>query len=243
MQYYGFFGNFITTCRVPDRWKKKIPLGATREAQYPYRPQDMDITAPTDNLLRQLVEGCVSLKRQSQKSFYEHFYGYAFAICHRYITQVEEVPEVVNDGFVKIFREMDRFQLRYDSFEASLKAWIRRIFINTAIDYLRKKQLDLVSLPSETEEHYLLPAIAPIGLSSLAHKDLLAMVKRLSPAYRLVFNLFVIDGYTHEEIAKILSISVGSSKSNLFKARANLQKMLAEELNRTQTDERKTIRL
>ncbi|WP_290795030.1 RNA polymerase sigma factor [Flavihumibacter sp. UBA7668] len=203
----------------------------------------MDITAPTDNLLKQLVEGCVSLKRQSQKSFYEHFYGYAYAVCHRYISREEEVLEVVNDGFVKIFREMERFQLRYDSYEASLKAWIRRIFINTAIDHLRKKQLSLVAIPTETEEYSHLPVVEPTGLSSIAHKELLAMIRRLSPAYGLVFNLYVIDGYNHEEIASMLKISVGSSKSNLSKARANLQKMLAEELNRNQKNERERIRL
>lgn len=201
----------------------------------------MDITAPTDNLLKQLVEGCVSLKRQSQKRFYEHFYGYAYSVCHRYITNEEEVLEVVNDGFLKVFREMERFQLRYDSYETSLKAWIRRIFINTAIDQLRKKQLSLVAMPTEAEEQQLLPAIAPTGLSNISHKELLAMVRRLSPAYGLVFNLFVIDGYSHEEIASILKISVGSSKSNLSKARARLQKMLAEELHLNHQNERKAI--
>ncbi len=209
----------------------------------PYRPMDMDITAPTDSLLKQLVEGCVSLKRQSQKSFYEHFYGYAFAVCHRYVLNEEEVLEVVNDGFLTIFREMERFQLRYDSYEASLKAWIRRIFINTAIDHLRKKQLNLVALPTETEEQLLLPSIAPAGVSAIEHKELLAMVRRLSPAYSLVFNLFVIDGYSHDEIAAMLKISVGSSKSNLSKARARLQKMLAEELNRNHSNEKRAIQL
>jgi RNA polymerase sigma factor (sigma-70 family) len=185
----------------------------------------MSIHSGAELTLPSLVAGCVVLNRDSQKQLYKQFYGYAFSICHRYVPKEEETTEVVNDGFLKIFFELKNFQPSYASFENSLKGWIRRIFINTAIDHVRKEKNRLLFMHDQLDavDNYAIPAT---GLERLSHKELLEMISRLSPAYRMVFNMAVIDGYTHEEIADMLGIAVGTSKSNLAKARANLQKML-----------------
>ena len=189
---------------------------------------NMELAAPIELELQQLVAGCISLERQSQKCFYEHFYGYVFSVCHRYVPLEEETIEVINDAFLKILREIGRFRALQDSLEQSIKAWIRRIAINTAIDHLRKQRFNTIELNdnSETAENLSKP---PAAMDRLSHKELLALISRLSPAYRMVFNLYVIDGYSHEEIAGILDISAGTSKSNLAKARQNLQKMIIKE--------------
>lgn len=175
--------------------------------------------------LQSLIDGCILRQRESQSALYARFYGYGHSICHRYVSNATETIEVVNDGFLKVFNEIRHFKPQQVSLENALKAWIRRIFINTSIDHLRKKKLKTFWLGEngDTQQWLSVPAQ---GLDRLSHQELLDMITRLSPAYRLVFNLFVIDGCTHEEIAKMLGISVGASKSNLARARANLQRMI-----------------
>lgn len=187
--------------------------------------QSMDPTYKTEQSLQQIVRGCIALERQCQKCFYEHFYGYAFTVCHRFVPDEEETLEVVNDGFLKIFRELVHFKPHHVTLEDSLKAWIRRIFINTSIDHLRRHKMTTIELNEATSQQAA-SVMPPVALERLSQKELMEMVRRLTPAYRMVFNLFVIDGYTHEEIAALLNISAGTSKSNLAKARINLQKMI-----------------
>ena len=167
-----------------------------------------------------LLRGCLKEDRTSQKMLYQHFYGYAMSVCLRYCKNRDEALEVLNDGFMKVFTRIGK----YDP-ERSFKGWIRKIMIHTALDHYRKhlkyyetKSLDIQNL---TDLSY-----NDNALNRLAYEDLLDMVQKLSPAYRTVFNLHAIDGYTHEEIAEMLAISAGTSKSNLFKARANLQEMI-----------------
>lgn len=200
----------------------------------------MSVSLGTDDTLPSLVAGCALLNRDSQKQFYAHFYGYAFSICHRYVSKEEETLEVVNDGFLKIFNELKHFQPRYDSFENSLKGWVRRIFINTAIDHVRKEKNRLLFMHDQTEavDNVSVPAT---GLERLSHKELLEMITKLSPAYRMVFNMYVIDGYTHEEISGMLNIAVGTSKSNLAKARINLQKMIINKQTQLEIHEQRAI--
>ena len=167
-----------------------------------------------------LIEGCIKKDRKSQKELYKLYYGYALRICLRYAKSKDEAVEVVNDGFMKVFMNIVRYQV-----EQPFNNWLSTIMINTAIDHYRKriKQLEMDELneqhPVEDRENI---------LSNINYEDLIKLVQKLSYAYRTVFNLFAIDGYTHEEISDLLQISVGSSKSNLFKARENLKKMLTE---------------
>ena len=174
-------------------------------------------------LTPELINGCIKKDRRSQKDLYKLYYGYAMRICLRYAKGKDEAVEMVNDGFMKVFTNI----YRYDR-ERSFNAWISTIMINTSIDYYRNriKQIQMEELNAKDE-------LEDSGniLSHLNYNDLINLVQKLSYAYRTVFNLFAIDGYSHEEISEMLSISVGTSKSNLFKARENLKKMLTGEFS------------
>lgn len=135
--------------------------------------------------------------------------------------------EVVNDGFMKVYRELPRFEPRYDNYEASLKGWMKSIMVNTAIDHFRKNNKNY--LVSEMDDsHFEMEHTGETAIDKMTFKEIMELVNRLSPVYRTIFNLFVLDGFKHEEIASQLNISVGTSKSNLSKAKANIQKMLRE---------------
>ena len=149
------------------------------------------------------------------------------AICMRYCNSKDDAMEVVNDGFMKVYRELPRFVPRYDNYEASLKGWMKSIMVNTAIDHFRKNNKNY--LVSEMEEsHFEMEHEGENAIDKMTFKEIMELVNRLSPVYRTIFNLFVLDGFKHEEIASQLNISVGTSKSNLSKAKANIQKMLRE---------------
>lgn len=172
-----------------------------------------------------LLQGCRRNDRESQRLLYQHYYAYAMSICVRYSHSIEEAKEIVNDGFLKVFKKIDQ----YEEKEPSFKAWLRRIMINTAIDHYRKelKHYYHQDINAQTE----LVTNEGNGLNNLSHAELIGLIQQLSPAYRTVFNLYVIDGYTHQEIAGLLNISDGTSKSNLMKARAKLRKALGKMIN------------
>ena len=145
----------------------------------------------------------------------------------RYAQNEDDAMEITNDGFLKIFRELQSFSARYDDVESSLKGWMKRILINTAIDHFRKNQKFQANL-SLDDSLYEAADHSASSIDKLSYDELYRIVQQLSPVYRAVFNLYVIDGFKHEEIAKQLKISVGTSKSNFAKAKINIQKMLAE---------------
>lgn len=146
------------------------------------------------------------------------------SICLRYAPTREGALEVLNDGFLKVFTRLDQ----YDSAQP-FKGWLRRILINAAIDHYRQEVRHHHHEDVEPLEQSVASESAD-AFSQLAHEELMGLVQRLSPAYRLVFNLYVMDGFTHEEIAGQLGISVGASKSNLARARENLR-LLVKRLN------------
>lgn len=143
----------------------------------------------------------------------------------RYSTHYTEAEEIVNDGFLKIFKKIDAFEPSYQSYEASFVGWIKKIFIHTAIDNYRKNNKSY-TIPIMDDSHLEISENSASPIDNMSYKEIIALVQKLSPTYRTVFNLFVLDGYKHEEISKQLNISVGTSKSNLAKARINIQKML-----------------
>jgi len=174
------------------------------------------------------IRECALNKRESQKKMYSSFYGYAMAICDRYASNQEDAIEIINDGFLKIFREIHNYQPAYSDVVSSFKGWLRKIMIYTAIDQFRKyhKHQMVTDLDSVM---YQAPAHTIDALDRISHEEIIRCVQQLSPGYRAVFNLFVIDELSHDEIAKQLGISVGTSKSNLAKARKQLQKILFRE--------------
>lgn len=169
--------------------------------------------------LTAIVQGCLNGSREAQKMLYQHYYGYAMSVCLRYSKTREESKEILNDGFMKVFT---RLSLRDE--KSSFKFWLRKIMINAAIDHYRKHNKHYHHADT-AESIAWMPSAQDDAIGELSHAELIEMVQQLSPAYRAVFNLFVIDGYTHEEIAVQLDITVGTSKSNLFKAREHLKAM------------------
>ena len=182
---------------------------------------------PVNEQLIHIINGCINTSRESQKEFYKLYYGFSMSVCMRYCDTYDDAMEVVNDGFLKIFKSISSFNPRNNNYEASLLAWMKSIMVHTAIDHYRKRKHDYLINDIE-ETHYEMSDNAESAIDAMTYKEIMAILQKLSPVYRTVFNLYVIDGYKHEEIAEQLNISVGTSKSNLSKARANIQKMLKE---------------
>lgn len=149
------------------------------------------------------------------------------SICQRYTSNPDDALEILNDGFLKVFVEMYRFKPHYEDMVSSFKGWLRKIMIYTAIDRFRKNHKH--QLQADLHESYLqLPDAHEDVLDKLSYDEILAAIKYLTPGYRTVFNLFVIEGFSHDEISRELGISTGTSKSNLAKARKQLQKILVQ---------------
>ena len=140
------------------------------------------------------------------------------SICLRYSKNRQEAEEIVNDGFIKILSNLDKYNVNL-----SFKGWLRRIMINTSIDFFRKNEKHYNSLDIVYAQNV---SVSAEGLKKLSEEEIMNVVQNLPPSYRMVFNLFVVEGYKHDEIAQKLGISVGTSKSNLAKARMKLKIML-----------------
>jgi len=176
-----------------------------------------------------LIKGCIANDAKYQKVFYEKYLGFVLKTVYRYMTSYESAAEVANDAFVKVFKAFNKFDYQHASNpEMLLMAWMRRIVINTAIDYIRVLQAQKKHFPI-TENMWEGREPETRSDDQLLYKEMIELVRKLSPSYRAVFNMYVIDGYSHQEIADTLGISVGTSKSNLARARAFLQKYLVKD--------------
>jgi RNA polymerase sigma factor (sigma-70 family) len=176
--------------------------------------------------LQHIIAGCIENNQRDQKFLYEKYYGYCLKTVFRYIYRYDKAVDVVNDGFVKVFRNFSRFEFRdKENIEMILMGWMRMIMINTAIDHLRKNNF-LPEIGDLSENIWMQEDRSSASDQALMYKELVKEIKKLPPSYRTVFNLYVIDGFTHQEIADRLGISVGTSKSNLSKARVILQKII-----------------
>ena len=171
------------------------------------------------------IRGCALNQRESQKKLCNSFYGYAMSICDRYTSREEDASEILNDGFLKIFKEIHHFKPSYADVVSSFKGWLRKIMVYTAIDHFRKNQKhqNITELDAGVIQ---LPVDEESVIDKISCDEIISHIQDLSPAYRTVLNLFIVEGFSHEEIAGQLGISVGTSKSNLAKARKQLQKIL-----------------
>ncbi len=156
--------------------------------------------------------------RRMQEELYKRFSPRMYAVCLRYAGNAEEAEDILQEGFIKVFKKLDSFRS-----EGSFEGWVRRIFVNTAIEQFRRKRYLLPV--TEKEENTVEGKYLSI-MDELAEKDILALVTELSPGYRTVFNMYVVEGYTHKEIADMLGISEGTSKSQLSRAKVILQDMV-----------------
>ncbi len=171
---------------------------------------------------RALVEGCRKQNRAMQRQLYERFAGKLFVVCKRYTKDADDAEDVLQDAFVKIFRHIDSFR-----FESPLEVWLKRIVINTALKHIRKQKP--WEHTTDVEEVASTLSQADESLPSLNYQYLLQLVQELPPGCRTVFNLYAIEGYSHPEIAEMLDISEGTSKSQFSRARFLLQQKLQNE--------------
>jgi RNA polymerase sigma factor (sigma-70 family) len=175
-----------------------------------------------------LLEGCRRGDRKMQQELYNRFAPKMYGVCLRYASNAEEAEDILQEGFIKIFNKISSYRG-----EGSFEGWIRRIFVNTAIEHFRKKTY--MQPITETEENTVEGKYLSV-LDSLAEKDIVRLVQQLSPGYRTVFNMYVVEGYTHKQIADMLGISEGTSKSQLSRA-----KLILQDLVKTFIERRKQI--
>ncbi len=166
------------------------------------------------------LRGCLANDRASQRALYEHFYGYGMSIGLRYSNNEDDAVTILNDGFMKAFKHLKNFDI-----SKPFKPWFRRILVNTAIDHYNRKLRE----PYTTDINDVHEADRDQDiLSGINYEEILELMRRLPPSYRMVFNLHIVEGYSHEEIAEKLGVSTGTTKSNLFKAKKKMQEMLEE---------------
>lgn len=165
-----------------------------------------------------LIKGCITGDRRMQEVLYQRFSPKMYAVSLRYAGKAEDAQDILQDGFVKVFKNLHMYRG-----DGSFEGWIRRIFVNTAIEHYRKQ----VNLYPVTENHeQLLEAKDLSAFDSLSMKDLVKIIQELSPGYRTVFNLYVVEGYSHKEIGEMIGISEGTSKSQLARAKGILQNII-----------------
>ncbi|WP_282777951.1 RNA polymerase sigma factor [Phaeodactylibacter xiamenensis] len=182
----------------------------------------MDIALPLENNEKGLIQACVRRERWAQKVLYEEYYSRMMGVCLRYATDEEEALDILHEGFIKVFRHVSKYKPG-----TSLSAWIRRIMVNTAIDYFRKNSRRRTE---DMDEAYDISTNDPDAISRCSEQEILEAIQELTPSYRAVFNLYVIEGYAHKEIAELLDITESTSRSNLVKARSKLKEILSERL-------------
>ncbi|MEQ1744671.1 MAG: sigma-70 family RNA polymerase sigma factor [Saprospiraceae bacterium] len=175
----------------------------------------MDLAITLEHTEHNFITALARQERWAQQQLYEQHYGKMMGVCQRYASSRDEALDLLHEGFIKVFQNIARYKPG-----TSLPAWIRTIMVNTCIDYYRKT---IRRRTDDINEAHSLSADDPDALSSLSEQEILAAVQELSPAYRAVFNLYVVEGYSHREIADALDITESTSRSNLVKARIKLK--------------------
>ncbi|WP_161889942.1 RNA polymerase sigma factor [Pontibacter russatus] len=170
-----------------------------------------------------LIEGCIAGKRDMQQLLYDQYSRKMMAVCLRYAPTTFEAEDMMQEAFVKVFTHIGNFKR-----DCPLEFWIRKIMVNTALKHLRSKQLLTVSHEADEVSNL---ASDSFSLTGYSLDELLSMVQSLAPRYRMVFNLYAIEGYNHKEIGEMLDISEGTSKSQYSRARAILQSMISRQEN------------
>lgn len=178
----------------------------------PFRPKKR----PFD--LEDVLSGCLKNRQSAQKALYEKYYGFAKNISLRYASDADEAQEMVNDGFMKIFTKISMFDP-----SQPFDAWFKTVMVRCCIDYYRRNHRKVAFVDID-ELHYL--SYDDHLLEKITTEEIIELIQNLPPAYRTVFSLFIIDGYSHAEIGKMLGINEGTSRSNLAKARMKMQEMV-----------------
>ncbi len=169
---------------------------------------------------QELITGCLRGERRFQEGLYNQHGSTMFSICLRYANDYYQAEDMLQEGFIKVFNNLKSFRS-----EGSFEGWMKRIFVNTAIEWLRRNK---VMNEMQEIENVPLHIVQEDCFSQLAADDLMKLIQSLSPGYRTVFNLYAIEGYSHKEIGEMMNINEGTSKSQLARARYILQKMVVQ---------------
>lgn len=168
--------------------------------------------------IKKLIDGCLEGNRRDQELLYRRHASKLYAVCLQYSGNDEEASDILQEGFIKIFENLDRYK-----YQGSFEGWMRRIIVNTALEKFRSRNnlyrvddIDQITEPEAEPDNE--------DYAGLGANDLLGIIRELPPKYRIIFNLFAIEGYSHKEISKMVNISEGTSKSNLSRARTILQR-------------------
>ncbi|WP_394995161.1 RNA polymerase sigma factor [Emticicia sp.] len=173
----------------------------------------------TSNSLMEVVEDCLRGKESAMKKFYEHFHGFALSVCMSYCDNRDDALEIMNDGFLKVFKNLDKIE----NIER-IKPWLRRIMINVAIDHFRK---NIRKLSNKLPENVADPNYGDASVyAKLSSEDIMKAVQSLPTNYRMVFNLYAVEGYSHKEIGEMLKIAESTSRANLSLANGLLREKL-----------------
>lgn len=165
-----------------------------------------------------LVSKCKAGERKAQEMLYKQFASKMLGVCMRYATDKMEAEDMLQNGFIRVFQKMADYRG-----EGSFEGWVRRIMVHSSIEYYRKnhKMMQAVDMDNIDE-----PSVDPVAAANLNAKDLILLIQQLAPGYRMVFNLYAIDGYSHKEIGEIMGITEGASKSQLSRARTILKEQI-----------------
>jgi len=184
--------------------------------------------------LQALIDGCLKGDRRSQQAIHKMFYGKMKAVCMRYTRDSDQAMDVLQEGFLKVFNNLDRY-----TGVGSFEGWMRRIMVNLSIDRFRRLKHDLILLGEQNDienwggeaEEDSDDSDENEEIYDITPEQIIDAMQQLTPAYRTVFNLYVYEDYTHQDIAEALGISVGTSKSNYAKAKKNMKKLLIKNLH------------
>ena len=169
----------------------------------------------------ELIEGCKKQNRIAQKCAYERYAPKLLGVCRRYVGSKEDAEDILADGFFKIFDNIHQYQGA-----GSFEGWMRRIVVNEALMFIRKRHIFVVDMEVEIKLNSMEQAIPVTVEHELAAQEILKLLEKLPTGYRTVFNLFVIEGYKHIEIAELLGISINTSKSQLILAKEKIRKLI-----------------
>ncbi|CAN5642510.1 RNA polymerase sigma factor [soil metagenome] len=166
----------------------------------------------------EIIKGCVRKNIRCQRSLFDQYASRLMTMCLRYASDTPEAEDMLQESFIRIFNVLDKYR-----FEGSFEGWLKRITVNICLKILQKKKIRFV----EVDTHELIQDISePQVISSLSENELIKMISNLPDGYRIVFNLYVMEGYSHDEIARMLNIEAATSRSQLVKARRMLQKQI-----------------
>ena len=168
----------------------------------------------------ELIKGCVKKNTQCQRMLFEQYAGKFMTICNRYANDVMEAEDMLQEGFIRIFNNIQQFK-----FEGSFEGWMRRIVVNVALKHLQKKKIAFSEIKDNNENT---PAVQAYVYNQLGEEELMKLINQLPDGYRIVFNLNAIEGYSHEEIGQMLHIQPSTSRSQLVKARKMLQQQILD---------------